>query len=160
MTDSTNVKADIVPYTSEYALRVRSWIDSEETYRSVCQGKEFPPPEDLVESWQRVDIASYIMLVERRPVAYGELWDRPVEQAAEIGHLIVDPAKRSRGYGTKMLRLLTQRAGQRLRVRKVMLHLFGGDEVVLGCYLKAGFEIVATTTAGEGLRMEQRTDEQ
>ncbi len=36
---------------------------------------------------------------------------------------------------------------------KVMLHLFGGDEIVLGCYLKAGFELTGTTPVGGGLKM-------
>lgn len=153
MTEPTHAHADIVPYAAEHSARVRSWIDSEETYRNVCQGVDYPPPDDLVDSWQRVDIASYILLANRQPVAYAELWDRPVEQAAEIGHLIVDPYKRSRGYGSLMLDLVFRRAVQRHRVRRAMLHLFGGDEVVLGCYLKAGFELVGTTTAGGGLKM-------
>ena len=153
MNEPTHAHADIVPYAAENSARVRSWVDSEETYRNVCQGVDYPPPDDLVDSWQRVDIASYILLANSQPVAYAELWDRPVEQAAEIGHLIVDPYKRSRGYGSLMLELIFRRAAQRHRVRRAMLHLFGGDEVVLGCYLKAGFELVGTTTAGGGLKM-------
>ena len=153
MTESTRAQADIVPYTAEYEQLVRGWIDSEETYRHVCQATDFPPPEDIVGNWQRVDVAAYILLTDRQPVAYGELWDRPVEMGAEIGHLLVDPYKRSRGYGSLMLQLLFERASGRPRVQKVMLHLFGGDEIVLGCYLKAGFELTGTTAAGSGLKM-------
>jgi RimJ/RimL family protein N-acetyltransferase len=153
VTESTRARADIIPYTPEYEQQVRGWIDSEETYRNVCQGIDFPPPEDIIASWQRVDVASYILLADRRPVAYGELWDRPVEMAKEIGHLLVDPYRRSRGYGSLMLNLLFNRAASRPGVHKVMLHLFGGDEVVLGCYLKAGFELIGTTPAGSGLKM-------
>ncbi len=153
MAESTRARADIIPYTAEYEQRVRGWIESEETYRNVCQGTEYPPPQDIIASWQRVDIASYILLADRQPVAYGELWDRPVEMAKEIGHLLVDPYKRSRGFGSLMLQLLFNRAAGRPGVHKVMLHLFGGDEVVLGCYLKAGFELTGTTAAGSGLKM-------
>ncbi len=153
MTEPTHAKADLVPFTREFAQRVMSWIDSEETYRNMVGEGDWPPPDDLVESWQRVDIASYLLVAERQPVAYGEIWDRPVEMGAEIGHLVVDPVKRGRGYGTLMLDLLFSRASHRPRVRKVMLNFHGDDETVLGCYLKAGFELLGTAPKGQGLRM-------
>jgi RimJ/RimL family protein N-acetyltransferase len=149
----TRVKADIVPYRAEYSRVVLSWIDSEETYRSLCRSADFPPPDDLIDSWQREGMSSYLLFSEGKPVAYGELWEKPMERAMEIVHLLVDPYKRSRGFGTKMLELLCQRAAQRPNVVKVILNLFNGDEVALGCYLKAGFELVGTTTFAAGLRM-------
>ena len=103
MTEPTRVKADIVPYTAEYSQVVRSWIDSEETYLHLCRSREFPPADDIVDSWQRQKVASYLLFSEGMPVAYGEIWDRRVERAVEIAHLIVDNTRRSRGYGTKML---------------------------------------------------------
>ena len=113
MTEPTSAKADIVPYTGEFASVVRSWIDSEETLYFLCRGREFPPAEDLVDSWQRPDVTSFLLFAERKPVAYGELWPRPAERAVEIAHLIVDPYKRSLGFGTKLLQLLYQQAAVR-----------------------------------------------
>jgi ribosomal protein S18 acetylase RimI-like enzyme len=86
-------------------------------------------------------------------VAYGELWEKPLETAIEIAHLIVGPYKRSRGFGTKLLKLLYERAAQRPNVVKVILNLFNSDEIALGCYLKAGFELVGITNYAAGLRM-------
>jgi hypothetical protein len=40
-------------------------------------------------------------------------------------------------------------------VAKVILNFFSDDEVALGCYLKAGFELVSTTNYAVGLRMER-----
>ncbi len=137
----------------DYARTVRSWIDSEETYKSLCRGKDFPPPEDVIESWQRDSVASYILMWRRRPVAYGELFNRPLEMAVEITHLLVDPVHRSEGYGTKMLELLYNRAASRPNVAKVVLNLYGDDEATLGCYLKAGFVIEATSSYTVGFRM-------
>ncbi len=153
LNEYTRVKADLVPYTAEYSRVVLSWIDSEETYRNLCRATEFPPPEDLVDSWQREGISSYLLFSEGKPVAYGELWEKPLETAIEIAHLIVDPYKRSRGFGTKMLKLLYERAAQRPNVVKVILNLFNSDEIALGCYLKAGFELVGITSYAAGLRM-------
>ena len=153
MTEPISIRADIVPYAEEYSPVVRSWIDSEETLFNVCRGREFPPAEDIVESWQRDEVSSYVMLAERKPVAYGELWTRSNERAVEICHLIVDPMKRSRGFGTKMLELLYQRGADRQNIIKVMINLYGENDEALGCYVKAGFELVGTTTHTMGLRM-------
>lgn len=153
MTGPISIKADIIPYADEYAQVVRSWIDSEETLFNVCRGKEFPPAEDIVEGWQREDVTSFILLADRRPVAYGELWARTNERAIEISHLIVDPMKRSRGFGTKMIELLYQRASEKRGTIKVVINLYGENEEALGCYLKAGFELLGTTTHTIGLRM-------
>ncbi|HWR82826.1 MAG TPA: GNAT family N-acetyltransferase [Candidatus Deferrimicrobium sp.] len=155
MHETTRLKADIVPFTVEYSRVVHSWIDSEETYRNLCRGTEFPPPDDLVDSWQREGIAAYLLFSAGKLVAYGELWDRPLERAVEIAHLIVAPACRLQGYGSKMLELLYQRAAAREHVAKVMLNFFGSDAAALGCYLKAGFELVGSTRVVPGLRMER-----
>ena len=153
MSDFPKVKADLVPYTSEYSSVVRSWIDTEETYDLVCRGMNFPPPDDLVDSWQRKGVHSFLLFSESKPIAYGEIWDRKAEQAMEVAHLIVDRYKRSRGYGTKLLELLYNRAAQSAGVNRVLLNLYHQSPEVLGCYLKAGFEITGTATHIEGLKM-------
>jgi len=153
MTEPTRAKADLVPYTPEYSAVTRSWIDTEETYTLVCRGINFPPPDDIVDSWQRQGVTSYMLFSERRPVAYGELWDRPTEQAVEIAHLLVDQFRRSRGFGTKMLELLFDRASVRPGVARVNVNLYHQSPEALGCYLKAGFELIGTAAHVEGLRM-------
>lgn len=153
MIERTQAKADIVPFSLEYAQVVRSWIDSEETYKNLCRGKDYPPSEDIVESWQRDSVSSFLLLSHRKPVAYGELFNRPLEMAVEITHLIVDTSKRSEGYGVKMLELLYSRAAGRANVAKVVLNLYGDCEITLGCYLKAGFIIEATSSYTVGFRL-------
>ena len=153
MSEPTRIKADIIPFSLEYASLVRSWIDSEETYFNVCRGKEFPPPDEIVETWQRQGVSSYLLVSENKPIAYGELWRRPLEMAMEICHVIVDPYKRSRGYGTKILTLLYDRAAQQPDLAKVVINLYSDDEIALGCYLKAGFSLAGTSNYTVGLKM-------
>jgi ribosomal protein S18 acetylase RimI-like enzyme len=153
MDDHIQVKADLVPYTSEYAAVVRSWIESEETYQLVCRGINFPPPDDVVESWQRQGVKSYLLISHRKPIAYGELWERKAEQAVEVAHVIVDTYQRSHGFGTKLLQLLYNRAADMPGVLRVLVNLYHDDSEVLGCFLKAGFEITGTATHVEGLRL-------
>lgn len=153
VTDPTRVKADLIPFRDEYTRDVLSWLDSEETLWAVCRSKEYPPSEDLVRGWQRKGVASFILMSENKPVAYAELWNRPLETAMEITHLVVAPSKRGMGYGTKMLELLFDRAAQRSDIAKVVLSLYDENEVALGCYLKAGFELAGMSQHITGFRM-------
>ena len=153
MSKPTRVKADLVPYTQEYSGVVRSWIDTPEAYQLVCRGINFPPPDDVVDGWQRKGVNSYLLSSNNTPVAYGELWDRRIEQAVEIAHLIVDQYRRSTGYGTKLLQLLYERAAERPAVARVLINLYHHSPEVLGCCLKAGFELLGTATHVEGLKM-------
>lgn len=153
MSDSQQVKADLIPYTSEFNCAVSSWIDSEQTLYDLCRSKEYPPSPEIVDAWQREDILPYLLISENKPVAYGELWLRKMEKEIEICHLLVDPFKRSRGLGAKMVGLLYERATQYPGIVKVVLHLHSDNEDALSCYLNAGFELVSTTMGIPGLRM-------
>ena len=153
---STKIKADIVPYASEYRAAVRSWIDSEETLVNLCQAGAFPPPDDVIDSWQREGVGAYLMFSEGKPVAYGEIWAGPIDLEVEIAHLLVEPTKRRRGTGTKMLELLYQRASQRPDVALVVLNVFSENRTALGCYLRAGFELLGASPEGDGLRLIKR----
>jgi ribosomal protein S18 acetylase RimI-like enzyme len=153
MDKQARINADIIPYTAEYARNVLSWIESEETLYAVCRSKNYPPADNLIDTWQRKDVTSFLMSSGGRVVAYGELWSRPLELAVEIAHLIVDPYKRGEGYGSMMLDLLYSRASARPNVAKVVIHLFNEDPEALGCFVKAGFEIQGTTTYTQGLKL-------
>ncbi len=153
MNNRIEIKADIIPYTSDFSVRVRSWINSPETLHHVCRGKDFPPTDDIVESWQRKNMKSYVLSSEGQPVAYGELWDRRMERSMEICHLIVDPFKQGHGFGTQMLELLYNRAATKETITKVQINLLTDNSEALGCYLKAGFELVSTSSNIEGLQM-------
>ena len=153
MNASKDARADIVPYSSEFDQTVFAWIDSEETYRNVCRGRGFPPPPDMISGWQRNDVKAYLLFSNTVPVAYGELWDRPHEMAMEIAHLIVDPFRRNKGFGSKMVELLYQRAASRPAVARVLLNLYSENEIALACYLKAGFELVSTANYVVGLKL-------
>ena len=153
MSDPTQVKADLIPYTDEYAEIVRGWIETEETYQFVCRGKNFPPPDEIVKIWQREGVASYLLSSGGKPVAYGELWNRPKEMAVEVAHVLVEPYSRYEGYGTKMVNLLFARGADRSDVAKVLANVYNDNEIGLACLLKAQFELVSTTNFGGGLRM-------
>lgn len=150
---TSQAKADIVGYTEENSLAVRSWINSEETWEALAPGREYPPPENVVESWQTTKVSSYLLMSANKIVAYGELCDKPQRLAVEISHLLVDPFERGKGFGTKMVELLYHRAARRPGVSQVLINLLGESQEELGCYVNAGFEIVGTTSHTTGLRL-------
>lgn len=153
MVKPITIKADLIPYSDEYDEFIRKWIDCEETFKFVCRGTDFPPPDNIISSWQRSTVKSFLLIDSGKPVAYGELWRREDEMAFEIGHILVEPYKRSLGYGTKLVELLYQRAASRSDIAKVIIKLFEENPIALGCFMKAGFEITGTTSYIAGLRM-------
>ncbi len=153
MSEPIHAKADIVPFTKQYSAKVSSWIDSGETLYDVCRGKDFPPPQDIVDTWQRKEVSSYLLFRSGKPVAYAELWNRPNELAVEVAHLVVDPALRDQGFGTRMVNLLYEQAAARADVAKVMINMYNENPAALGCFLKADFELTGTTSYTQGLRL-------
>lgn len=153
MTDRIEIKADLIPYSEEYAQSIRKWIETEETYQFVSRGTEFPPPDNIITSWQREGMASYLLTFENRPIAYGELWNRPNEFTVEIAHLLVDQFRRGEGYGVKLINLLYNRAAARIDVSKVTAIVNSDNESALRCFMKAGFELAGTTNYTKGLKL-------
>lgn len=72
-------------------------------------------------------------------VAYGEIWEDPEEDEAELARLIVDPARRGAGLGRALARALTAEA-RRLGWSDVWLRVHPGNEPALRAYAAAGFE--------------------
>lgn len=153
MSEPIHAKADIVPFTKQYSLKVRSWIECEETLYDVCRGKDFPPAQDIVDTWQRKEVSSYLLFKSGKPVAYAELWSRPNELAVEVAHLVVDPALRGQGLGTRMVSLLYEQAAARADVAKVIINMYNENPAALDCFLRAGFELTGTTSYTQGLRL-------
>lgn len=160
MSDQSRVKADIVPYTADYARTVHSWIDSRETAANLELTVDYPPGDDVIETWQEENMVSYLLMSGAGPVAYGELWYRPAELAMQVRRLLVAPRYRDNGFGCKMLLLLCEIAGRRKEVAKVYLTVNWDNRTALGCYLKAGFTVAGTTHDKPGLyltRLVERT---
>jgi len=147
------IKADLIPYADEFAESIHSWIDSEETFRFVTRGVGYPPSAEVVKTWQREGISSYILFSNQKPIAYGELWTRPNELAIEIAHVVVNPVHRGEGYGVKLINLLYDRVVARGNVIKVTAVVHHDNDSALSCFIKAGFELAGTTKFTKSLKM-------
>jgi GNAT superfamily N-acetyltransferase len=147
------IKADLIPFNDANADLVRAWIDSEQAYLSVCRGRDWPPPDDIIKQWQRDDMSGWLLIAGGEPVGYGEIWERPHDLAVELNHLLVDPAKRRSGYGRRLIELLFERAASRKDVAKVMANLYAQNTGLLDLFMSAGFLVSSTAAYVEGLKL-------
>ena len=76
--------------------------------------------------------------VDGSAVGYGEVWEDPDEDEAELARLIVDPARRGRGVGRTLAAALLAEA-RRLGWSDVWLRVVPGNEPAIRAYAAAGF---------------------
>jgi RimJ/RimL family protein N-acetyltransferase len=131
----------LAPFDPAWAKLLISWVhDEREMY---WLAPKTPPPLTIGEilGWRRPDHDPYALLLPGRPepIGYGEL--NPMTGARReywLGHLIVDPAFRGRGYGAQLTRLLLQEAFEQRGARRVTLVVFPDNQPALACYRAAG----------------------
>ena len=131
----------LAPFHPGYADLVLSWIqDAQEAH---WLAPRTPPPLSATKvlHWQAPGHQAF-MLIEPgapAPLGYGEL--NILNAAARrywLGHLIVDPARRGRGLGVQLTRLLLWEAFCRQGAREVSLVVFPENRRAIVCYEAAG----------------------
>ena len=128
-------------FEPEWAACVISWVrDAREAY--WLAPKTAPPltPEGLLR-WQEPGHAPFLLweMAGTKPVGYGEVNRLNVRQGHYwLGHLVVDPGRRGRGYGVQLTRLLLKEAFARRGARRVTLVVFPENQAALACYRSAG----------------------
>jgi RimJ/RimL family protein N-acetyltransferase len=91
--------------------------------------------------WIEPGHAPYLLWEEggAAPVAYGEV-NRLLRARRQywLGHLVVDPERRGRGYGVALVRGLLQEAFEQRGAVRVTLVVFAENVPALACYRRAG----------------------
>jgi RimJ/RimL family protein N-acetyltransferase len=131
----------LVPFDAAWAEVVVSWVrDAQEAY--WLAPKSAPPltPGELLR-WRQPDHNPYLLVEEERraPVGYGEL-NRMAGPKRQywLGHLLVDPAFRGRGYGVQLTARLLEEAFEQRGAQRVTLVAFPENVAALACYRAAG----------------------
>jgi RimJ/RimL family protein N-acetyltransferase len=135
------VRARLMPFEDEHAARVASWVlDEREAY--LLAPRTLPPlTAEKVRDWAGPGRQQFSLVESgrKRPVGYGELNVlRTEERHFWLGHLIVDPRRRGRGLGTRLTRLLLERAFNQQGARRVTLVVFPENRRAVACYRAAG----------------------
>ncbi|HIR28214.1 MAG TPA: GNAT family N-acetyltransferase [Candidatus Choladousia intestinigallinarum] len=122
---------------------IRRWINEERIHYLWCAGRTPYPLEE--ESFRRL----LFQEGEGSPFAAeteeGEMIGFFVyswlseEQSGFLKYILLDPALRGHGYGTRMMKLALQYAFEESRAASVSLNVFDVNEGARKCYRKAGF---------------------
>ncbi len=131
----------LVPFEPAWAERVISWVRGEN--ESYWLAPKSVPPLTSAEllRWCKPDHNPYLLVASDRaePVGYGEV-NRIAGPRRQywLGHLLVDPAFRGRGYGVQLTALLLAEAFEQRGAQRVTLVAFPENTAALACYRAAG----------------------
>jgi ribosomal protein S18 acetylase RimI-like enzyme len=134
------------PFHSEYADTIASWAVSAEEAEWWCARREHPVDPAVFAQWHTdPDVRPWVLIGDAGPMGYGEVWEDPGENEAELARLIVDPRERGHGVGRVLVELLSERA-QTAGYSDIWVRVVPENTPALACYESAGF---TRTTADE-----------
>jgi ribosomal protein S18 acetylase RimI-like enzyme len=129
------------PFDPAYADTVITWVRDEREAFWLAPRNRPPLTADQVLGWQTEGHRAFMLVRpgQMAPVAYGELNDLSGSpRRFWLGHLVVDPAERGRGYGIQLTRLLVWHAFSRCGARDVTLVVFPENRRAIASYRTAG----------------------
>ena len=125
---------------------VLMWVTSDDEARRWASLPARPMSLEIFDRWHaEPGVRPYLFEISGVAVAYGEIWEDPDEDEAELARLIVDPGRRGQGVGRALARALLAEA-RRLGWADVWLRVAPGNAPALRAYAAAGF---ARTNAGD-----------
>lgn len=136
--------------TATHAELVAGWSRSAEEADRWASRAEHPfPASALITWWEDTDVQPWLLVdPDGVPVAYGEVWDDEDEAEVELARLIVDPDRRRRGVGRRLVDELVALARNTGRAA-CFLRVAPGNLAALALYRSAGFRDVAAALAAE-----------
>jgi ribosomal protein S18 acetylase RimI-like enzyme len=137
-------------FEREHAAVVAGWALSAQEVSLLCGRDAFPFPAELLNSWPKVadDIAQYLLLDGETPIGYGELWLDDEEDEVELARIIVAPGHRGKGFGTRLVQALLDRA-VKLGHSNIFLRVRPGNTPAIRTYERVGFKPVDAALAAE-----------
>ena len=103
------------------------------------------PPDDpaIFASWHAEGwVRPYVLLLDQRLAAYGEIWQEPETGEIEIARVIVAPKQRGRGVGRALVERLLATCNSRAP-RAAFVRVRPDNTAAVGCYQGAGFRLVS-----------------
>ncbi len=139
-------KLKLIPFQQSDFQTLINWITDEVTMLNFAGiGFEYPLTEEQLTSYiEKYPNRLIYMAVDgnSKPIAYGEIIPQD-KFSARLGHLIIgESEQRGKGLGQELIRLLNEKARERLSIRQMDLFLLGGNLKAEKCYLKYGFSFV------------------
>ena len=141
------MRVELAPFRPDHQALVLSWLRSAEEARQWASLDAVPADGSVFAALARRALgAPWIALADGAPAGYGEVWTDDEEHEAELARLIVDPDRRGRGLGRRLVALLAARAAE-LGFDDVLAAGGARQRAAIACYRAAGF--VRATAAQE-----------
>jgi ribosomal protein S18 acetylase RimI-like enzyme len=87
-------------------------------------------------------VRPYIICEGEGPIGYGEVWIDESEQEVELARIVVNPDRRGRGVGRRLVRLLLEQAALS-GLPDAFVRVVPENGAAIGCYRGAGFSPVS-----------------
>jgi len=129
------------PYNIKDSETILSWAKDEKTFYQWTAGVLGEYPLSTVQ-FNAVSERMPFTAIDDNEIAGFFIMRRPTESfdVLRFGFVIVDPGKRSQGYGKKMLQLGLIYAKEIFAAKKVTLGVFRNNKPAYFCYKSLGFK--------------------
>ncbi len=134
----------LIPFREDHCSQFIEWIP-DETFNFLWGGSTFVWPIDeqqILAHINRIEIESFIALVDDRPVGLIELNLENVENIRLCRVLIASAENRGKGLGRSMLDLAISYVSQTYSNKTLSLRVFKHNASAIHCYRSLGFNIV------------------
>ena len=132
----------LAPFDPALAPLIAGWASGADELRAWASVEPADAGPGMFAGWHAdPDVHPHLLRDGERAVGYGEVWEDPEEDEAELARIIIDPARRGEGLGRVLVALLADRARQ-LGYERIWVRVVPHNTAALACYAGAGFEPV------------------
>lgn len=135
---------ELRPFELAFAANVCSWVQSNRDLLWLAPRTEPPISDAKVLAWHH-DRCTPMLLFELgddEPCGYADINRMKVQiDNVWLGHIIIAPSRRRRGYGAQFVRLLLEAAFADSNTTMVSLVVFPDNVAAIRCYQNCGFRL-------------------
>jgi [ribosomal protein S18]-alanine N-acetyltransferase len=133
----------LLEFRDAHAREIAGWATAFDEVRRWAGGEAgWPFDASAFRRWHAdPDVRPYVLCVGDALVGYGEVWVDEAEREVELGRIIVDPAGRGQGVGSRLVRLLLEKASHS-GYPYAFVRVVPDNRAAIACYRGAGFSRV------------------
>lgn len=133
-------EVELERFDPSHAERILGWARSAEERDAWASIGEAEARPDIFRTWHRdPDVHPFVLHVDGETVGYGEVWEDREAAEVELARIIVDPERRGRGLGRRLVELLVREATAR-GFTQIWVRVVPTNGPALACYRSAGFD--------------------
>lgn len=145
MDASSPKRGRLTPFERLYAATMLGWVRNEEELFWLAPRTTGPLTVGRIEAWTEPDDHAFLFWGDdsRIPLGYGELNQMPHRRNhLWLGHLIIAPSHRRKGWGRRLVAALLEEGFVRLRAKEISLVVFPENVAAIRCYRQCGMRAI------------------